>query len=133
MTLVVEDPCLYARDPLREPAAVRDRNEDVLDAVEEQDGDSDLREVESPRADEGEVVVEPAVDPSAQRLGERLAEEVPQLREDRPVGSGEQRFEAAVLAAEHGRCLLLEQRAEDVFSVERRAELDDVSLAHAVE
>src|SRR3954468_19091093 len=133
MPLVVEDPRLDAGDVPSKPAAGLDGDKHVLDAMEEQDRHANLSEVESPRPDEREVVVEPPFHSVAERLGEALAEELLQLREDRLVGWREQRLEAALLTAQHRRGFLVEEGTQDVFSVKCCAEFDDVPLSHAVE
>jgi hypothetical protein len=56
------DVLLRARDPLRQPLAVRDRNELILGAMPHLHGNLDLVELESPGLDEAEVVLDPAVD-----------------------------------------------------------------------
>src|SRR5258707_13917377 len=54
------DVSLDAREPLREPAAVRDRDHQILDALPEQHRDADVGDLEPPRACEPEVAVAPA-------------------------------------------------------------------------
>ena len=94
VTVLVEDVLLRPRDPLREPAAVRDRDELILGAVPHLDRDFDLVELESPRLDEDEVVLDPAVDAAPQRLGDLLVE-VPRkvTGEAGEVGRAEERGE----------------------------------------
>src|SRR5205807_1247013 len=79
-SLTIQRACLIssgivARDARRGPARVVDRHGDGLETVHEEDGHADLGEIEAPGAHEGEIVVDPAVDAAAERLGEGLAEE----------------------------------------------------------
>src|SRR5260221_1347123 len=60
--VLLADVSLDAREALLEPAAVRDRDHQILDALPEQHRDADVSEPEPPRAREREVVVAPAGD-----------------------------------------------------------------------
>ncbi len=62
MPVLLADVSLDAREPLSEPAAVRDRDHQILDALPEQHWDADVGELEPPRTREREVVVAPAGD-----------------------------------------------------------------------
>jgi hypothetical protein len=67
VAVLLADVRLDARDPLGEPAAVRDRDHPVLHALPEERRDAELVELEAPRTGEGEVVVAPAADPVRER------------------------------------------------------------------
>src|SRR3954451_15374743 len=89
-----------------EPLSVADRDEAVVAPVEDERGHGDRVDREAERAQEGEVVVHPAVDAGAEHRGHarqpELAEALPERLD---VGAAEQRPELLRLlgtrAAEH--------------------------------
>jgi hypothetical protein len=60
VTIIIEQPGLDAGNVLSQPFAVAGRHEHVLPAVQEQDRDGDVGEVESPRLEHA-VVVPPSL------------------------------------------------------------------------
>src|SRR5436305_1425567 len=62
VAVLVRQPRLGAGDVLGEPLAVREGDEEVGAAVQDQDRNGDLGDLESPGLDEGQVVVDPTVD-----------------------------------------------------------------------
>src|SRR5439155_12555826 len=138
MAVLRGKPGFHAGDVLRKPDAVAEGDELVLLPLAEQDRDADRREVESPRADECKIVVEPAVasrlDAGAhvlEQLGRELA------RRDLAVRRTEQGLpeldELLGLRGEQLCTLFLHRRAMRFLALEDDAELLDVLLAHAGE
>src|SRR5690349_15262160 len=126
------DPHIRTRDVLAEPAAVVGRDELVLVPVADEHGNGDRLEPEAPGRDEGEVVVEPAVD--APRLDDTRVEVLGQTAgQDGEVGGAEQRRQLVPqslrTAGVHCAVPLLEQRTYRGLALERRVELDDILLA----
>src|SRR6185312_5307785 len=132
------EPRLHARDPLREPDPVPEGDEPVLLALPVQHRHADRAELESPRPDEGDVVVEPAV--------EALPDSVPDAVEDvggeaavlrhLDVGGPEQRLpHLDEVFRGDGRQLsavAFEYLAMPLGSLEDGIDLLDVLLAHAL-
>src|SRR5262249_4423093 len=82
------------RDLLGQPAAVDDRDHEILDALPEERRDADLVELEAPRVDESEVVVAPPVDTGRKAaIDARLGVDCPLARPDLAVDRGQQRRE----------------------------------------
>src|SRR6185369_1328795 len=67
------------RNPAAQPLPVVERDHEVLAAVDDQDRYPDLSRLESPVADEGEVVVDPAVDGAGDATGHPAEQELAHL------------------------------------------------------
>src|SRR5579884_2381420 len=134
MTVVRGDPRLRAGNVLGEPAGVRRRDEAVLLAVPDEHGNGDRRDVEAPRRDEGEVVVDPPLHAAGR------AEQLVEVLDERPVehvriDAAQQRCPGVAERGRPGRrprrVLLLDERAHGGLAREGRAKLDHVALAEA--
>ena len=138
MAVAGADPRLDAGDPLGEPPPVRHRHETVVLSVQEERRPVDRAEVEAPRLEEGEVVVEPAVDAGLEAVRVRLEQELGErARQDGAIlVSQQRRHDGDQLVGgrgEHRLGLVLEVGPQRGLALEHLAELDVVLLAHALE
>src|SRR5512146_3099475 len=67
MAVLLTDMGFDTGNSLRQPASVRDRNHQVLDALPEERGYANLAQLEAPGLGEGDVVVAPARDALGKR------------------------------------------------------------------
>ena len=127
-----------AGDVRGQPLAVRWRDEDVGQPVADEDRHGDVRNVEPPRLQHREVVVDPAVDTVHRPLERRLADDLHRFRAGQLRSI---RLAHVEVLEDRGRVdtdafldLLLQRLelgSEDVFAGERPAELLDVLRIHA--
>ncbi len=126
------------RDTPGKPFPVGRWYEHIAGAVTDLDRHPDLSGIESPRLDEGKIVIDPTPDASSQRLSKR---DTPSLvgaliGEDRPVGFRqvdrcEQGARIIVQPVENILGLPSKLASERVFTSQRPAEFLDVDRVHS--
>ena len=122
-----------------QPLPVRERHHAVLRALPHGDGHADLREVESPRAHERDVVVEPAPDARRDRLvqhrrsrARRTRRSAPPRRPARPSRRAPPRDRRGVARSSFSASISRNASSASA-RLDGRAQLLDVLLRHAGE
>ena len=135
--LVLSEPGLSRGKIVCEPLAVRPGNHQILPSLNDERRHPNRLEVEPPRACEGEVVVDPAVDAPRKAAAEAVEHVRTQLAvECGGVDVGEEgshRFDEPLdVELAQARKIALQRRPERRLALLCQAELDDVPLAHSL-
>ena len=122
---------------MREPLAVRPGNHQILPSLDDERRHPNRLELEPPRACEGEVVVDPAVDAPRKAAAEAVEHVRAQLAVERGgVDVGEEGShsldEPLDVELAEAREVALQRRPERLLALLCQAELDDVPLAHSL-